>query len=257
MPYPNLRQRLQSGETLFTAWSTIPDPLVTEFVARAGFDTVTLDMQHGNHSTESVMQGIAAVKLTGKPSIVRIPIGQFAMASRVLDFGASAVIAPMVNSVEDAKAFAAAMKFPPLGERSWGPTRVLALHGIESHQKYLETANDETVSIAMIETRAAYDALDDIMAVEGIDGVFVGPSDLSLALSNGARIDPNDATMLKMAQEIADRATKAGKFPCTLAGTAEGGSRARDLGFRLIALASDIAYLRNGANAMVDAARKG
>ena len=122
--------RLRAGETLFTAWSAIPDPLVAEFLARTGFDAVTLDMQHGCHSTESVMRGVAAITLAGKPAIVRIPVGRFEMASRALDFGATAVIAPMVNSVADASAFAAAMKFPPLGERSWGPTRVLALHGI-------------------------------------------------------------------------------------------------------------------------------
>jgi 4-hydroxy-2-oxoheptanedioate aldolase len=114
--------RLAAGETLFTAWSAIPDPLVAEFLARSSFDAVTLDMQHGCHSTESVMRGVAAISLAGKPAIVRVPVGRFEMASRALDFGASAVIAPMVNSVADAKAFAGYMKFPPLGERSWGPT---------------------------------------------------------------------------------------------------------------------------------------
>ncbi len=142
----SLRSRLEAGETLFTAWSAIPDPLVAEFLARSTFDAVTLDMQHGCHSTESIMRGVAAIKLAGKPAIVRVPIGRFEMASRALDFGAEAVIAPMVNSVADAKAFAASMKFPPLGERSWGPTRVLALHGAASPQAYLESANRETRS---------------------------------------------------------------------------------------------------------------
>ncbi len=255
MAQPSLRPRLQAGETLFTAWSAIPDPLVAEFVARAGFDAVTLDMQHGCHTTESIMRGIAAVTLVGKPAVVRIPIGRFETASRALDFGASAVIAPMVNSVSDAKAFAASMKFPPLGERSWGPTRVLALHGMASPQTYLEAANHDTLAIAMIETRAAQAALDDILAVDGIDGVFVGPSDFSLALSNGAKIDPNNGEMLAAAGEIAAKAARAGKIPCTLAITAEAGRRARELGFRLIALGSDLNYLTSGANAIISGAR--
>lgn len=255
MTHSTLRSRLAAGETLFTAWSAIPDPLVVEFLARSGFDAVTLDMQHGCHDVESVLRGVPAVTLAGKPAIVRIPVGRFETASRALDFGASAVIAPMVNSVEDARTFAAAMKFPPLGERSWGPTRVLALHGIGSPQTYLETANRDTLAIAMIETRAAQRALDAILEIEGIDGVFVGPSDFSIALSNGARIDPNSAEMLAASADVAERAGAAGKIACTLAATAEGGRRARELGFRLIALANDFGYLSAGASAIVNAAR--
>src|SRR5690606_23525431 len=162
---------------LYTAWSAIPEPLVAEFLARSVFHAVTLDMQHGCHSTDSVLRGIAAVALTGKPAVVRIPVGRFDMASRVADMGADAVIAPMVNSAADARAFAAFMRSPPVGQRSWGATRVLALRGNLTPQSYLETANRETLAIAMIETRAAQAALDEILAVEGIDGVFVGPSD--------------------------------------------------------------------------------
>ncbi len=250
-----LGSRLKAGETLFTAWSAIPDPLVAEFLARSSFDAVTLDMQHGCHSTESVMRGCAAVTLAGKPAIVRIPVGRFEMASRALDFGASAVIAPMVNSVADAKAFAASMKFPPLGERSWGPTRVLALHGHANMQGYLESANSETLAIAMIETRAAQALLDDILAVDGIDGVFVGPSDFSIALSNGAKIAPNDADMLEASAEIARKAASAGKVACTLGANAEAGRRASELGFRLIALGSDFSYLTMGANTLVAASK--
>ncbi len=87
MAETGLRARLASGETLYTAWSAIPDPLVAEFLARSAFDAVTLDMQHGCHSTESVMRGVAAITLAGKPAVVRVPIGRFEMASRALDFG--------------------------------------------------------------------------------------------------------------------------------------------------------------------------
>ena len=255
MPHPALRPRLQAGETLYTAWSAIPEPLVAEFCARAGFDAVTLDMQHGSHTTESILRGVAAITLVGKPAIVRIPIGRFETASRALDFGAAAVIAPMVNSVADAKAFGASMKFPPLGERSWGPTRVIALHGAPNLQAYLESANSETLAIAMIETRAAQAVLDEILALDTIDGVFVGPSDFSIALSSGAKVDANNPDMLKAAGAIAKKARDAGKFPCTLAITGEAARRSRDLGFQLIALGSDINYLTAGAKAIIAEAR--
>lgn len=250
-----LASRLRAGETLFTAWSAIPDPLVGEFLARTGFDAVTLDMQHGCHSSESVMRGVAAVTLAGKPAVVRVPVGRFDMASRALDFGASAVIAPMVNSVSDAELFAASMKFPPVGERSWGPTRVLALQGKTDSQAYLKSANADTLAIAMIETRAALGALDAILEVEGIDGVFVGPSDFSITLSGGDRWDPTNADMLKSAADVARRAEAAGKIPCTLSITGEAAHKAQEIGFRLIALGGDFGYLTAGAAAILDAAR--
>lgn len=256
MASSTLRARLDRGETLYTAWSAIPDALVAELLARSGFDAVTLDMQHGCHTTESVLRGVAAITLAGKPAVVRVPVGRFEMASHALDLGASAVIAPMVNSLADAKAFAAFMKFPPLGERSWGPSRVLALQGGPLPQSYLESANKDTLAIAMIETRAAQAALDDILGVPGIDGVFVGPSDFSIALSNGARIDASNPAMLEAAGAIARKASDAGKVPCTLCHSVEAGKRARDLGFRFIALASDFTYLSSGANALVDGMRK-
>ena len=250
-----LRKRLDAGETLYTAWSAIPDPLVAEFLARTGFDAVTLDMQHGCHSTESVMRGVPAVMLAGKPAIVRIPVGRFDMASRALDFGAAAVIAPMVNSLADARLFAAAMKFPPVGERSWGPTRVLGLRSEKDPQAYLEAANGDTLAIAMIETRAALAVLDEILGLPGIDGVFVGPSDFSIAWSGGKRIDPGNGDMLKGAADVAEKTRKAGKIPCTLAITGEAARKFRDMGFRLIALGSDFGYLTAGAAALLQASK--
>ena len=245
MPHPSLRPRLEAGETLYTAWATMPDPLVAEFVARSGFDAVTLDMQHGNLSTESAMRGIAAITLAGKPAIVRVPIGRFEMASRALDFGACAVIALMVNTVTDAKAFAAAMKFPPLGERSWGPTRVLALHGIAGPQAYLETANHDTLAIAMIETRAAYSALDDILAVDGIDGVFVGPSDLS----NSMGVAPGSPETEAAIQTVL-KACLAHKVPCGITASAADMPRRVKEGFRILGAGA----IAGGLSAPADAA---
>ncbi len=108
-----LASRLAAGETLFTAWSGVPDSLIVEIMALQPFDAVTLDMQHGGHNEDSVLRGLLPVLRAGRHALVRIPVGRFDMASRALDFGAEAVIAPMINSVEDARRFAAAMKYPP------------------------------------------------------------------------------------------------------------------------------------------------
>lgn len=246
-----LRALVERGGALFTAWSTVPDPLVAELLARSGYDTVTLDMQHGSHSTESVLRGIAAVELAGLPALVRIPLARWDMASRVLDFGASAVIAPMVNSIEDARAFAAATKYPPLGERSWGPTRAMTLKGQDDPQMFLEAANRDTMAIAMAETLAGLAVLDAALEMDGIDGVFVGPSDLSIALSGGARVNARDAETLKAAEGVAAKARSAGKLSCAFASRNEDAHRYVDMGFGLIAVSTDVGCLRQGASALL------
>jgi 4-hydroxy-2-oxoheptanedioate aldolase len=252
----SLRARLEADETLYTGWSAIPDPLIAELLARGAYDAVTLDMQHGGHSTDSILRGVAAVALAGKPAIVRIPVGRWDVASRALDFGASAVIAPMVNSAEDARAFAAAMKYPPLGERSWGPARALILHDHPDAQAYLQTANRDTLALAMVETRAALAALDAVLELEGIDGVFVGPSDFSIALSDGARLDAGNPEMLKSAEHVARRAREKGKFACAFSTTAEAARRFSDMGYRLIALDTDIGCLRRGSASLFDGLKR-
>jgi 4-hydroxy-2-oxoheptanedioate aldolase len=255
MPMPSLVSVLRARGTCLTAWMATPEPLLAENAARVGFDCVTLDMQHGLHDPASVMRGIGAVALGGVPALVRIPVGDFAMASRALDMGASAIIAPMINSAADARAFAAAAKYPPVGERSWGPVRAMQLSGVTDGRAYLRSANDEILTFAMIETRAAVEALDEILAVPGIDAVFIGPSDLSIALSDGADVDPMREDNQQTAADILRRARLAGKFVGIFASTAAQAKTYRGLGYDLVALGTDGMYFRLGASTMLAEAR--
>ncbi len=253
----SLAERLAAGETLFTAWSAIPDAVTVEAVARTDFDAVTLDMQHGGHNEDSVLRSIPAILGTGKPAIVRIPVGRFDMASRALDFGADAVIAPMINAIGDARAFADAMKYPPTGGRSWGPTFANPRRGGETGQAYLERANGETVALAMIETREAYAIVDDILAVDGIDGVFVGPSDFSIAWTGGREINPKHEGMLEDGiAHIAERARAAGKAAATFAVDPAQCGRFVQLGYSLIAITNEMSYMAVGARALIETARR-
>lgn len=251
MPTLTLADALRGGTTILSGWVTLPDAMIAELVARSDFDAVTVDIQHGLHDTGSVMRSISGIALAGKPSIVRLAVDDFAMASRVLDFGAEAVIAPMINSADDARRLVAATKYPPLGERSWGPMRAMALSGIADGATQLKTANRSSLAIAMIETKIALAALDEILAVDGLDGVFVGPSDLSVTLSEGERIAPNDSFIDGPIRDIAERAKAAGKIAGAFA---PGGERVRfyrAAGYQLIALATDQSYLARGISALL------
>ena len=249
-----LAARFAAGETIFTAWSSLPETLTVEALCAAPFDAITLDMQHGGHSDDSVLRCIAPIVAAGKPAVVRIPVGRNDMASRALDFGADAVIAPMINSADDAKAFAAAMKYPPLGERSWGAAFALARRGGDGPTQLAE-GNRKTMAIAMIETRQAFEAVNDILAVPGIDGVFVGPSDLSIAWTDGKRIAPTLEDMMDAIAHVAEKARNAGKHAGTYLVDVSVAGRFAAMGYRFFAIGAEARLMAEGAKALIGQAK--
>jgi len=241
----SLARRLRAGETVHTGWCGLGVPIVAEAIARAGFPAVTLDQQHGLYTMDSTAAGIAAIRQAASAPVVRVPLGDFAVVSRILDFGAEGVIAPMINTAQDARLFAAAAKYPPLGERSSGPLRALMLNNMEIAD-YVGNANDMVVTFAMIETRKALSNLAAILATPGIDAVFVGPSDLSLALTDGKTLDPHSREVDAAVGEIGAAAKAAGKIAGAYTAYAERANELAVRGFRFLAVASDLGFLRAG-----------
>ncbi|MTI45168.1 4-hydroxy-2-oxoheptanedioate aldolase [Roseibium hamelinense] len=242
----SLAEKLKNGQTIVTAWSGLAVPILSELLARSGYEAVTMDLQHGQHDLASARDAFAAMSGLNAHRIARIPVGDFATASRLLDLGAEAIIAPMINSAKEAQAFADFMKFPPMGRRSWSPHRAAMLAG-QDVETYFQRANQDLLALAMIETKEAIEALDDILAVDGIDGVFVGPSDLSLTLSNGAALEPNSPATAKIAAEIASRAREAGKIASIFCLTAEKVHESREAGFQLMAYGMDMGLFSQAA----------
>ena len=249
----SLARRLKAGETVFTGWCPLPYPIVAETIAREGFVAVTVDQQHGLWDTAATLTGIAAIRQGGAAPLVRIPFGDFSTASRALDFGAEGIIAPMINTAEDARAFVAVTKYPPVGERSWGPQRAMTLAGMSDMKAYLREANALTVTFAMIETQTAIDNLDAIAATEGIDALFVGPSDLSIALTDGSEVEPHSALVERELDRVVAAARKHNKIPGLYCANAERALFAAKRGFRFLAVGSDLAFLRAGAAAQLKA----
>ncbi len=244
---------LRSGG-VYSAWVGINDPQIAETLAREDFDAVTLDMQHGSVDLVGAARAILSVALAGKPTVVRVGVGDFASASRIADAGAAGVIAPMINSVADARAFADHMKFPPLGRRSWGPRACGPLSGFVG-PAYLHEANAITLAIAMVETREALDALDDILSVPGIDGVFVGPSDLSIALSTGGTVEPRGAAVEAALDKIAEAVKRHGKFAGLFCFDGAQAKAARARGIAFTSISTDALLLRAAARGEMEKAR--
>ncbi len=255
-PILNFAARLHAGPAAFAAWSGMRDPAIIEAMLREGFDCAILDWQHGFHDFASLQTAILAAQATGAAALVRTGVAQFAEAARFLDWGAAGIIAPMINSVADAKTFVDYVKYPPLGGRSWGPARSLNYSGLVPVD-YLKQANGLSLAIAMIETREALAALDDILDVEGIDGVLVGPSDLSITLTNGATVDAGLALVDAALTAVAVAARKRGKLACAFC---MDGTRAGELGkrgYHLLSIGQDQILLRLASRQELAKARDG
>lgn len=208
-------------------------------------------MQHGLHDDGDIVAGIAAIASSGKPAIVRIPVGRFEFASRALDFGAHAVIAPMINTVEDALAFSSHMKYLPVGERSHGPSQAVHVLGCDSIAEYLTTADHNTLALAMIETRQGVANVEAILGVDGIDGILVGPSDLSMSIANSALPDPFGEATIGIIRDLASRTRDHNKLAAIFCFNAERVDEVHKMGYRLMALGVDGEYIRNGAENML------
>ncbi len=187
MTIPSLRDRWSGGAAL-GAWMFLREPMTAEAAARMGYDYVVVDLQHGVASEPEALAMMQAAEAAGAIPVARVSTNHPMTIGRALDAGALAVIVPMVNSADDARAAVAACRYPPVGTRSYGPVAAISRYSDD----YARVANETVCCLVMIETVQALENLDAILSVPGIDGVYVGPVDLSLTLGLPPRPD-NDA----------------------------------------------------------------
>ncbi|HKS85838.1 MAG TPA: aldolase/citrate lyase family protein [Pseudolabrys sp.] len=247
-------RRLRAGETVHAGWCMLGSPVVAETIAREGFPAVVLDAQHGLWDAASLIAGIGAVNHAQAAPMVRVPLDDVALVSRALDFGAEAIIAPMINTAADARHFAAAAKYPPLGERSWGPLRAMPMQAPHAAPvDYMRESNEGTLAFAMIESAEALANVDAIAATPGIDALFVGPFDLSTALSEGRAQDPQAPEVENAVDRICTAAKKAGKIPGIYCRDVDGALAMARRGFRFIVAGNDGTTLRTATAAQLKA----
>lgn len=240
-----LMERLNTGKTLPFAWCGISDPRYIDMVAGYDFGAVLLDMQHGFFDETTVQHGIASVAAKGKSPLVRIPVGRWDTASRVMDFGALGVVAPMINTAADAEMFANAMKYIPRGERSFGPRHAASIYGA-SVPDYLDGIDNASLALAMIETREAVAAVDEIVAVDGIDGILIGPGDLSISVRENRQPDVYGPDTLDIVKMVVASVKAAGKRATAFAQTPEQANMLAALGVDMVSIGEDGAYLEKG-----------
>lgn len=245
-----LNKLLDSGRMIISGWSGQQDPLYLAELARTGLDAVTLDMQHGMQTENSVIRGIDAIVPTGKPAIIRVPVGRFDLVSRALDAGAHGIIAPMINTVEDARQLVSYSKYIPVGDRSYGPSHVASILGT-TPPNYAKSANESVKILAMIETVEAVENMQAILDLDGIDGIFCGPGDLSISVRRNVVPDAYGPDTIDIVKSMPIEAKKRGKLAWTWCGNVESLELAHELGFDYAALGPDSIYLNKGIETML------
>jgi 4-hydroxy-2-oxoheptanedioate aldolase len=212
MPAPirprDLKSHLRGGGKAVNGWCSIPSTVTAEIVARQGFDTVSIDLQHGLVDYQTALAMLQAIDGLGVPTLCRVPWNEPGIVMKALDAGFTGIICPMINTEAEARQFASWCRYAPKGTRSFGPTRAMSVYGAD----YAKAANDFVVAFAMVETVEALTNLDAILGVEEIDGVYIGPSDLSLSLGYAPSLLPQDREVLDAIAAIRDRAKAAGKL---------------------------------------------
>jgi 4-hydroxy-2-oxoheptanedioate aldolase len=241
-----LRNRIAAGGTLVFPWMGIPSYELAAQVARLGFGAVAIDLQHSTVDMGMAAQMSSAINAVGVPVIMRVRWNDPGIVNSALDMGAACVIAPMTNSADQVKALVKAAKYPPVGQRSWGGYTMVQSAGVTPGE-YLKQANQQTIVMAMIETREALENLDAIAAVPGLDGLFVGPSDLSIALSNGDKLDRLSADTLSAMKKVKAACDKNNLIAAAFGGTLDGIKAYSDIGFHFLAGPTDTDLIRGGA----------
>ncbi|MFT3986970.1 HpcH/HpaI aldolase family protein [Aestuariivirga sp.] len=247
----DLKARLGKPGPFLFSWLTMPSGELAAQSARLPLDGVCLDMQHGMIGFPDAVPMIAAINAAGRPAIVRALWNDPGLIGQSLDAGAACVIAPMINSPAQAQALVKAAKYPPIGGRSWGGYTALQASGLTAPE-YLAQANRLTQVFAMIETVEALDQVEQIAATPGLDGLFVGPSDLSITLSNGAAVAKTGEATLAAMRKVSKAARSNGLVAGAFAGNADVIKTYLGLGFTFLAAAVDVDLMQWGCARLLE-----
>ncbi len=247
-----LRQCWADGRSAINGWIAVPSILSAEAMAAAGWDALTVDMQHGTTDYADLLTILPVIEKSGAAPIVRVPWLDEAAIMRVLDAGALGIIAPMINTAADASRLVSACRYPPDGDRSFGPVRAR----LAQPDYTVDAANREVVPFAMIETREAADNLDEILSVPGLGGIYIGPADLSLSHGFPPGFDRKEPQMVELIAKI-QKSCRERQIPCGIhCGSVTYAMQMVNAGFSLVTVGSDARFVEEGAKATVTSFRE-
>ncbi len=224
------------------SWLMVNSPLLVEVIGDAGWDAILIDQQHGLGGHEEMVRCLTAARAAGMPTLVRVPNNEPGLIGRALDAGAQGIVCPLINSADDAERLVRAVKYPPRGTRSWGPSRAQ----LGATGDYVGGANGWTIACPQIETRGALDELNDILAIDGVDMVCFGPNDLSAALIGRFDIE---APEIKEAMDLVLRKCReTGVLAFVFANTIDYARPLVEAGWDVVAAGTDLGWFSAAAS---------
>jgi 2-keto-3-deoxy-L-rhamnonate aldolase RhmA len=243
----NLKKRIRNGEAVNGCWLNLGSSLTAEIVGLAGFDWVLIDLEHGAGNEKDVLSQLQALEHTSTAAIVRVESTERQRIHRVLDVGAEGVMCPHVNNLEEAKMVVEGLRYPPHGSRGVAKMVRATAFG-KNFDQYSGNANDNLVGVAQIETIEALDHVDEIAALDGIDVLFIGPADLTMALGIFGQLQHplfTDAVV-----KTVNAAHKAGKATGILLFNPDDYQTYYNMGIRMIACGADATFVTEGSRNM-------
>ena len=244
-----IKKMMREGKPVINGWLQIPSTVSAEAMAQQGWDSLTIDMQHGLVDYSNALPMLQTISSTNVTPLARVNWNEPGQIMKILDAGCYGIICPMVNNKEDAEKFVQACMYPPNGYRSFGPIRGLIYGGSD----YAKHADQEMLKFAMIETRESLDKLGEIMSVKGLDGIYIGPADLSLAIGEEPGFDRKENTKAYYEiMKILEHAKKNNIFAGIHNGTPEYALKMIEKGFNFVTIGSDQRAMTAGAKAIVE-----
>ncbi len=247
----HVRRRLAAGEASVGTWLSLPSPEAAEFVARLGFDWLTIDAEHSPVDVRTQAQMFAAMAATPVAPMVRVPWNDPAHIKRALDAGAWGIVVPMVKTREEAERAVAAARYPPNGERSVGGGRTALSFAAAGGGEYYRRADEEILVVIQIEHIAGVEVADEILSVPGVDACFIGPNDLAASMGRGlgVSLESDDPPLVEAIERIRLACDRHGVAPGIHCSDAAGVNRRLGEGFRFLAMASELRYMLSGLGA--------
>jgi 4-hydroxy-2-oxoheptanedioate aldolase len=241
-----VKAALREGRAQVGTWLSLASPVAARFMARAGFDWLTLDIEHSPANWETAGLIFGAVADAGGVPLARVPSNTHENVKRALDAGAFGIVFPMCNSVEEAEAAVAACKYPPQGRRSVGGGMQM-LNFAASSSEYYARANDEILVIIQAEHILAVERCERIFAVPGLDGMFVGPNDLLASMGKAPAMETDDPAFVEALRRLRETAVRCGIAPGLHVADAEAACRRRAEGWQFIAISSELGFMQQAA----------
>jgi len=247
-----LREIWSRGEAAVNGWLQIPHGFAAEIMAAQGWDSLTVDLQHGPLDYDNALPLLQAMSASEATPLARVPWNEPGIIMKMLDAGCYGIICPMVNTREEAERFVGACRYPPKGYRSFGPSRAVYYAGPD----YAPHANDTVITLAMIETAEAVANLDAILDTPGLDGVYVGPADLSQSMTGRPQTDLTEPRLVEVLEQIVAGCKRRGQVAGIHVMSPDYAREIITKGYQLVTIQSDGRLLAGAADAAVRAVRQ-